>query len=358
MASTALEQTTDEQLQRMDEILAGPPLVRGGILRFKLPCSAPDALRAFEQRLGLKAIEKTVITEIRFLQIDGMSLSVRFTTSSDSVHGTVEVFGFKQKNDETHPNFSGPAAYDCYVRFLEGITPAMLEFNAKELQRIDTVVAEPRLVEINWFEFQMPGGSFDALKEMDRRFGKQTVENKKQVRTLTAWRYLNVNGMELRFAFSISEDDPKFDGVNVYGFKAPAMGLICFGGPSAQACFVRFLEGITSSRHHANAPEALCGGLVLKHWNRKKEASLKAAIKQRAVEAVRIKLQLFAKRFLARKKLAELKQNISGAICMICMSPLILGRHTTPCGHLFHTNCIDVWKAEKPKCPLCRQHLA
>jgi hypothetical protein len=67
-----------------------------------------------------------------------------------------------------------------------------------------------------------------------------------------------------------------------------------------------------------------------------------------------VKIQLFAKRYIARKKLAELKQIISGDICVICVAPLILGRHTTPCGHFFHTNCIDRWKAIKPECPMCR----
>ena len=386
MASTAFEQTTDEQLQRIDEILAGPPLVRGDMLVFILPCSALDALRAFEQRLGFIAAEnkRVVLMEIRFLSIDGMDLKIRFTTSSDTVRHTVEVSGFKQKNNETRPIFSGIAAYDCYVRFLDGITPAVLEKKAEELRRIDKIVAAPRLVEINNFVFQMPGGSFNALKVMDQRFGKQTVENKKQGRTLTAWRYLNVNGMELRFAFNMHEDDHKFDGVNVFGFRAPAMGVICFSGPSAHDCYVRFLDMVTSSRHHINTvamgqharlgsqsllgvlPKALFRNLMqplvptLKHWNHKKEVSLKAAIKQRAFEArviKIIKIQLCAKRYLARKKLAELKQIISGDMCAICVAPLILGRHTTPCGHFFHTSCIDRWKAIKDTCPMCRQRL-
>lgn len=70
-----------------------------------------------------------------------------------------------------------------------------------------------------------------------------------------------------------------------------------------------------------------------------------------------IKIQLFAKRYLARKKLAELKQRGEWDICMVCMAPVILGRHTTPCGHLFHTNCIDSWKAITPTCPMCRTWL-
>jgi hypothetical protein len=30
-----------------------------------------------------------------------------------------------------------------------------------------------------------------------------------------------------------------------------------------------------------------------------------------------------------------------------------LGLHTTPCGHLFHTNCIKHWTAINPECPMC-----
>ena len=70
-----------------------------------------------------------------------------------------------------------------------------------------------------------------------------------------------------------------------------------------------------------------------------------------------IKLQLCAKRFLARKRLAELKQNISGDICAICVQPLIMGCQTTQCGHVFHTKCIGSWKAIKPQCPMCRKGL-
>ena len=68
----------------------------------------------------------------------------------------------------------------------------------------------------------------------------------------------------------------------------------------------------------------------------------------------KVKLQLCVKRFLARKKLAELKND---DICAICVEPIFLGRHTTPCGHLFHTNCIRRWKAIKPECPMCRAGL-
>jgi hypothetical protein len=70
-------------------------------------------------------------------------------------------------------------------------------------------------------------------------------------------------------------------------------------------------------------------------------------------EDKKVKLQLCVKRFLARKKLAELKNDI----CAICVEPIFLGRHTTPCGHLFHTDCIRRWKAIKPECPMCRTGL-
>jgi hypothetical protein len=323
----------------------------------------------------------------------------------------------------------------------------------------------------------MPGRSFDALKEMDLRFGKQTSENKipKHDRDFRAWRYLTVNGMELRFKFSISERKTRWEDVEVYGFKTnDHVDEYCFSGPAAYDAYVRFLDGVT-------APHIA----TLKHWNHKKELSFKATIKQRESQATKglldelvatgssaatdmgilfyekndnipkacaaldqrfgertiedegmydtfvakrrltiknrtvdieftydkyygpshvrvrglgqvaglpprhlgyeafvylidallllapdrlyevttydpylVKIQHFAKRFIARKKLAELKQIISGDMCGICIEPLILGRHTTPCGHLFHTSCIDRWKAIKPKCPMCRRQLA
>ena len=105
------------------------------------------------------------------------------------------------------------------------------------LDRIDTIVARP-LAEINDFVIRLPGGSFDALKEMDWLFGKQTVENKIQIRRFTAWRNLNVNGMELRFKFSISEDTPDREYVMVCGYKSKDTdNLEIFEGPSAYDSF-------------------------------------------------------------------------------------------------------------------------
>ena len=148
--------------------------------------------------------------------------------------------------------------------------------------------------------FLMPGRSFDALKEMDLQFGKQTVENKAHVRDFTAWRNLIVCGMELRFKYRVSEHDPGWDSVEVFGFKAnDHVDDYCVSGPAAYDCYVRFLDVAALSQHRACAvamgqharlgnqsllsilPEALFRSLLqphiptLEHWDCDKEARLK-----------------------------------------------------------------------------------
>ena len=43
--------------------------------------------------------------------------------------------------------------------------------------------------------------------------------------------------------------------------------------------------------------------------------------------------------------------------CSICFEQLGRGVITTPCGHCFHTNCIDQWiqAGAENRCPSCRQ---
>ncbi len=38
--------------------------------------------------------------------------------------------------------------------------------------------------------------------------------------------------------------------------------------------------------------------------------------------------------------------------CAICLRPI-----STPCGHTFHTGCIDAWTCRTPSCPTCRTRL-
>jgi hypothetical protein len=123
MASTAFEQTTDEQLQRMDEILAGPHKVKLEELFFRIPCSALDALKALDQRFGKTTAEiKTPEIEFRvwrILKVDGMELRFHFyTDATDLEWNNVSVFGFKTKDAVDESCFS---AYDCYARLLDGV---------------------------------------------------------------------------------------------------------------------------------------------------------------------------------------------------------------------------------------------
>jgi hypothetical protein len=100
-----------------------------------------------------------------------------------------------------------------------------------------------------------------------------------------------------------------------------------------------------------------------------------------------VRLQRFAKRFIARKKLLptkhvphtedahaemidsivdgiiKLQSHVRGFLariglapmCAICMEPIRpRNKNPTPCGHLFHPYCIGQWKQYKSNCPMCR----
>jgi hypothetical protein len=49
--------------------------------------------------------------------------------------------------------------------------------------------------------------------------------------------------------------------------------------------------------------------------------------------------------------------------CIICYQSYVLyksksiGCVTTPCGHTFHTKCLNTWKQQKNSCPMCRRAL-
>lgn len=47
--------------------------------------------------------------------------------------------------------------------------------------------------------------------------------------------------------------------------------------------------------------------------------------------------------------------------CAICFDTLKTATedklYKTPCGHLFHADCLREWGGKKAECPLCRQQL-
>jgi hypothetical protein len=122
MVSTALV----KELQRMDRIISGPPSREIGLVFF-MPCSVLEALKALDQRFGKMPVEKyttgLAFQTWRNLKANGMELRIRFFTSSyDSDQNLVEVSGFKTNDSVPVYWFSRPVAYDCYVRFLDGLT--------------------------------------------------------------------------------------------------------------------------------------------------------------------------------------------------------------------------------------------
>ena len=51
-----------------------------------------------------------------------------------------------------------------------------------------------------------------------------------------------------------------------------------------------------------------------------------------------------------------------GAACPVCLDPLAApGKHafySEACGHVYHTECIQVWAAKQAACPVCKQDLS
>ena len=171
---------------------------------------------------------------------------------------------------------------------------------------MEKILTEPS-VKPKGLVFNLSCSAVDALEALDQRFGKMTLEKKKLNHEFKVWRILNVNGMELRFRFYTAARDLTWNHVDVFGLKHNDtvcdeyffVGPSCFRGPSAYDCYVRFLDGVAPSQHHASAvamgqharlgsqsllsilPEALFRSLLqphiptLEHWDCDKEAQLK-----------------------------------------------------------------------------------
>ena len=42
--------------------------------------------------------------------------------------------------------------------------------------------------------------------------------------------------------------------------------------------------------------------------------------------------------------------------CSICLDKLEKGSiYGTPCGHVFHADCLQGWKSKNSTCPMCRE---
>jgi hypothetical protein len=124
MASTAQEQDVFFK-ERIDEITAGPFLVKLENMAFFIHKSALDALKALDQRCGVTTPEKKIqgleFNAWRCLDVPNMKLRLEFySDASDSSWNRVNVFGLKKKDNMRRSYFDGPAAYDCYLRFLDG----------------------------------------------------------------------------------------------------------------------------------------------------------------------------------------------------------------------------------------------
>lgn len=57
----------------------------------------------------------------------------------------------------------------------------------------------------------------------------------------------------------------------------------------------------------------------------------------------------------------ETLRNREQANCSICTEPMISNLSTTPCGHLFHTSCLQTWMNQgtnQHRCPICRSNIS
>ena len=51
-------------------------------------------------------------------------------------------------------------------------------------------------------------------------------------------------------------------------------------------------------------------------------------------------------------------QDVAEEICSICLEDLESAMCLElPCGHQFHTDCVQKWLNQKPTCALCRRHI-
>ncbi len=258
MASTVLEQRITN-LQRMDEIIEGPHSVKLEELVFLMPCSALDALKALDQRFGKITAENKIqgreFRVWRILKVNGMELRFRFyTDASDLKWNHVDVFGLKTKDTVSNNCFSGPSAFDCYVRFLDGValsqqhvsTVAMGQHARLGSQSLLSILPEalfqgllqPRIstlehwdcdkedalkAEIKQQEFEETKALLDVLVAssdttgelffygirdiqaacvaLDQRFGEATREEGGD-HTFNATRRLTINGRTIQFEFT------------------------------------------------------------------------------------------------------------------------------------------------------------
>lgn len=57
----------------------------------------------------------------------------------------------------------------------------------------------------------------------------------------------------------------------------------------------------------------------------------------------------------------DVEKNITVVECVICMAPVEVdggpSRMVTPCGHFYHTQCLNQWMDVKMECPTCRRAL-
>lgn len=49
--------------------------------------------------------------------------------------------------------------------------------------------------------------------------------------------------------------------------------------------------------------------------------------------------------------------SLQGATCNICTDVIGEGAGVLPCGHVFHSNCVDTWLSEHNTCPQCRAQI-
>lgn len=51
--------------------------------------------------------------------------------------------------------------------------------------------------------------------------------------------------------------------------------------------------------------------------------------------------------------------HVHASLCTVCLESLAFCDEvcTMPCGHIFHTGCINKWSDSKSTCPLCRKNI-
>ena len=119
---------TSKDIQRINELTAGPSLFGVDLVSFCLPCSALSTLKVLDQMFDMTTTEVMTPGEEfyvwRVLETGNMKLRFQFFYSAhEPGHNYVDVYGFKARKQMGRVHFGGSVEENCFIHFICGIVP-------------------------------------------------------------------------------------------------------------------------------------------------------------------------------------------------------------------------------------------